>query len=96
MNEEPQGDQHSTQPPDSTEKLVHHVGSGCLSAFIVLWGVAFLLVGLLFLLVSGYCGFIVLEAGGSGSRDLGGFLIMGLMIGIVLCVIGFGMLRRDG
>jgi hypothetical protein len=65
----------SLPDPNPAEPPAHRAGSGCLSAFVVLWGIAFLLVGLLIALVSGYCGIIVLKAGGAGAGDFGGTLV---------------------
>ena len=80
---------------ESAEHLERRPGerSGCWSAFVVLWGIAFLLVGLLFTAVSGFCGFAVLQGGGSVARDVGGMFVAGLIIGIFLCVMGYFMLR---
>jgi hypothetical protein len=65
--------------------------SGCWSAFVVLWGIAFLLVGLLITAVSGFCSYAVLKDGSAGS--LGGMLVGALFVGILLCLAGWFMLR---
>jgi hypothetical protein len=67
--------------------------SGCWSVFVVLLGIAFLLVGLLFTAVSGFCGYAVLQSGGAAARDFGGILAAGFVIGIFLCIAGYFMLR---
>ena len=74
------------QPPPSQP-------AGCWSAFVILWGLAFLLVGLLITAVSGFCGYAVLTSGGTAVRDFGGMLVGGLVVGIVLCIGGYVMMR---
>jgi hypothetical protein len=71
-------------------------GPGCLSAFIVLWGVAFLVVGLLITAVSGYCSIVVFSDGGTGATSLGGPLFAGVILGVFLCVLGYFMMRGFG
>jgi hypothetical protein len=87
----------SEQHAKSAEPIVLHrerqVGeaSGCWSAFVVLWGMAFLGVGLLITAVSGFCSYAVLKDGSAGS--LGGMLVGGLVLGMCLCWAGWFMLR---
>jgi hypothetical protein len=59
---------------------------------MVLWGIAFCLVGVLIAGVSGFCGFWVLKDG-SPVQDLGGTFAAGFGIGIFLCIAGYLMMR---
>jgi hypothetical protein len=91
-------DQNGAAPdPGPAAPQVQGMASGCLTGFIVLWGIAFLLVGLLIVAVSGFCGFVVLESGDrSAVGELGGILMTGFIVGIVLCILGHFMLRGGG
>jgi hypothetical protein len=94
MSEEPQSDQRPVRPAEGIEKPAYQAASGCFSIFVALWGVAFLMVGLLITAVSGYCSIVVFSSGGPGAGDFGGILLGGLIIGIFLCALGYFMMRR--
>lgn len=90
------GDRHPGEqlPEDPAPDRQRSPGesSGCWSAFVILWGIAFLLVGLLITAVSGFCGFAVLQDG-NAARDFAGMLLVALIIGIFLCAVGYFLLR---
>jgi hypothetical protein len=69
--------------------------SGCLNTFVVLWGFAFVVVGLLITGVSGYCSIVFFSAGGAGAKDFGGLLLGGVLVGLFLCGLGYIMMRRN-
>jgi len=93
MSEEWQSDEQSARSSESNEQPVRHAASGCLSAFVVLWGIAFVMVGLLITGVSGYCSIVVFSSGGAG--DFGGLLVGGVLLGLFLCGLGYIMMRRN-
>ena len=93
MNDDPK-DPRDPKPTPPAEARVHTSAGGCLSAFVMLWGVALLLVGMLIAAVSGYCGYVFIGGSGAGARDFAEIFITGLIIGVLLCIAGGFLMRR--